>query len=124
MLLTDDKQLGSDPNCLSVGDLVEVLTDLGVEFPVDQHEQHPTRFAGSVGPSVVGATFDQKVSGFHQDLFLVQHQGDLPFQHQRVVHRFSAMHEGVFGFAAGVGAGFLFPPMIHSPINRRASWRR
>src|SRR5690606_16203647 len=75
--------------------------ELLVELAVDQNERDAARFAGPVCPAVIRAALDDDVAGTGDGLALVENQRDLPVEHDAVVDRLGAVHEGVPRAAPG-----------------------
>jgi len=52
---------------------------------------------------VIGTALYEEVTGFQQDFFVVEHDGDLALQYQGIVDRLGAVHKGVFCTTRFVG---------------------
>jgi len=62
---------------------------------------------------MVGTALYKEITGFQQDFFVVEHDGDLAFQYQGIVNRLGAVHKGVFCtalFVGRCGVGFQSTP--------------
>src|SRR5262249_34694489 len=70
----------------------ELPVDIRSKIPVDQHVQHLHVPGRAVAPRVTGAPLDDYIARLELYLSFVEHQGDLSFEHDRVVHRVRAMH--------------------------------
>ena len=67
-----------------------------LRFAIDQNKGDSRCLLRPIGPRVIGTSLNEHISSPHQGFALVHHGVDLPFEHDGVIHRFGAMHPGMF----------------------------